>query len=234
MELQCFRIMLIVFVISTFTAILAAFYITTDIPARRPKLVFKSKNVWKTPNSAEGVKWKVPSRRKVANTTIFQKHLKKENISTTDISMINTENEQENLSYSTVPTMHSASSTNSTAFSHHQDNSEHTGTIVALTVSLLVVVTVVFGSVVLCYCKKLPCFKIQAKCDLDKSSSLMLDEKDKTLDSGTTDDDDDVDEVDISPESKKSPVSIYGCTSKFSNIQPTNARENDQYQMMKL
>ena len=195
MELQCPRTMLIVFVV-TITAVLTEFNNTTDITltVRRPKHVFKSKSEWKTkttrtmnagnvntmqkPNSAEGVEWKFPSTPGVIKTTIFQKHLEKEKISTTDISIKDTKNEQENISYSAVTLMHSAYSTNSnlatnnsTAFSHHRDNSEHIGTIVGLTV--VVVVTVV-GSVFLCYYKRLLCFKRNEKYYLDKSSLPML------------------------------------------------------------
>jgi hypothetical protein len=72
--------------------------------------VFKSKSEWKTKttrtmnagnvntmqktNSAEGAKWKFPSTPGVTKTTIFQKHLEKEKISTTDISIKDTKNEQ--------------------------------------------------------------------------------------------------------------------------------------------
>jgi hypothetical protein len=138
-------------------------------------------NTMQTPNSAEGAKWKFPSRRGVTKTTIFQKHLEKEKISTTDISIKDTKDEQENLNYSAVTLMDSSYSTNtylskknSTAFSHHRDNSEHIWTIVGLTV--VVVVTVV-GSVLaivfLCYNRQLLCFKRKAKCDLERSSIPM-------------------------------------------------------------
>ena len=132
MELQCSRTMLIIFVV-TITAVLTEFNSNTDITLTA----------------------------RVTKTTIFQNHLEKEKISTTDTSIKDTKNEQENLSYSAVTLMHSAYSTNSylaknnsTAFFHHRDNSEHIGTIVGLTV--VVVVTVV-GSVFLCYYKRLLC-----------------------------------------------------------------------------
>ena len=166
MELQFSRTMLIVFVV-TITAV----------------------NSMQKPNSAEGTEWKFPSRRGVTKTTIFQKHLEKEKISTTDISIKDTKDEQENLNYSAVTLMHSAYSTNSylskkksTAFSHHRDNSEHIWTIVVITV--VVVVTVV-GSVLaivfLCYNKRLLCFKRKATCDLERSSIPMLSENFNTL-----------------------------------------------------
>ena len=178
--------MLIVFVVLT------EFNSTTDITARRPKHV-KPRNEWKTkttrtmnagnvntmqtPNSAEGAKWKFPSRRGVTKTTIFQKHLEKEKISTTDISIKDTKDEQENLNYSAVTLMDSAYSTNSylttnnsTGFFHHRDNSEHIWIIVGLTV---VVVGSVLAIVFLCYNKKLLCFKRKAKCDLERSSIPM-------------------------------------------------------------
>ena len=101
----------------------------------------------------------------------------KDEFSTTDNSIKDTKNEQENLSYSTVPTMHSAYSTyDSTELSHHQDNSEHIGIIVRLTVSLFLLLVVVVGLVFLCY-KKFLCFKRNEKCDLGMSSSPMLDEE---------------------------------------------------------
>ena len=111
MELPCSRTLLIVFVV-TITAVLTEFNNTTDITltVRRPKHVFKSKSEWKTKttrtmnagnvntmqktNSAEGAKWKFPSTPGVTKTTIFQKHLEKEKISTTDISIKDTKNEQ--------------------------------------------------------------------------------------------------------------------------------------------
>jgi hypothetical protein len=52
-------------------------------------------NTMQTPNSAEGAKWKFPSRRGVTKTTIFQKHLEKEKISTTDISIKDTKDIRE-------------------------------------------------------------------------------------------------------------------------------------------
>ena len=175
--------MMMVFVV---TAVLIELNNATDITTRRPKLVFNSKNEFKTKspgtvntNSEERGIWRTPGE----TTTIFQKHLEKENISTTDISIKNTKNEQENVSYSAVTLMNSTDPTNSslarnnsTTFSHDPDNSEHIVIIVGLTVSLLVVVTVV-GLLFLCYYKRLLCFKIKTKRDLDNSSSPMLDEE---------------------------------------------------------
>jgi hypothetical protein len=51
-------------------------------------------NTMQKTNSAEGAKWKFPSTPGVTKTTIFQKHLEKEKISTTDISIKDTKNEQ--------------------------------------------------------------------------------------------------------------------------------------------
>jgi hypothetical protein len=240
--------MLIVFVVLT------EFNSTTDITAWRPKHV-KPRNEWKTknagnvntmqtPNSAEGAEWKLPLRRGVTKTTISQKHLEKEKISTTDISIKDTKDEQENLNYSAVTPMDSAYSTNSylskmisTAFSHHRDNSEHIWTIVVITV---VVVVTVIGSVFLCYNKRLLCFKRKAKCDLERSYISMsiknintpnehVDEdnvlkveveKMYTSDTDTTED-----EVDISVANTNSPVFVYEYTSKYNNVQPTDASE---------
>jgi hypothetical protein len=241
--------MLIVFVVLT------EFNSTTDIIAWRPKHV-KPRNEWKTknagnvntmqtPNSAEGAEWKLPSRRGVTKT-IYQKHLEKEKISTTDISIKDTKDEQENLNYSAVTQMDSAYSTNSyltknnsTGFFHHRDNSEHIWTIVG-------VATVVVGSVLLVaivflrYYKRLLCFKRKAKCDLERSYISMsiknintpnehVDEdnvlkveveKMYTSDTDTTED-----EVDISVANTNSPVFVYEYTSKYNNVQPTDARE---------
>ena len=245
--------MLIVFVVLT------EFISTTDITARRPKYV-KPRNEWKTkttrtmnagnvntmqtPNSAEGAKWKFPSRPGVTKTTIFQKHFEKEKISTTDISIKDTKN----LNYSAVTLMDSAYSTNSylttnnsTGFFHQRDNSEHIWTIVGLTV-IVTVVGSVLVIVFLCYNKKLLCFKKKAQCDLERSSIAMLSEnintpnepvdKDNVLKVeiekiNTPDTDTTEDEVDIhvSSASTNSPVCVYEYTSKYSNIQPTDARE---------
>ena len=243
--------MLIVFVVLT------EFNSTTDITAWRPKHV-KPRNEWKTknagnvntmqtPNSAEGAEWKLPSRRGVTKT-IYQKHLEKEKISTTDISIKDTKDEQENLNYSAVTLMDSAYSTNSyltknnsTGFFHHRDNSEHIWTIVVLTVGVATVVgSVLLAIVFLCYYKRLLCFKRKAKCDLERSYISMsiknintpnehVDEdnvlkveveKMYTSDTDTTED-----EVDISVANTNSPVFVYEYTSKYNNVQPTDARE---------
>ena len=192
MELQFSRTMLIVFVV-TITAVLIEFNSTTD--ARRLKHVCISKNERKKrtmnagyvntmqkPNSEERVKWIYPesgiNTKKTMAGTISQAG------TTTDNSIKDTNNEQETLSYSTVPTMHNAYSTNSylatndsIALSHHQDNSEHIGIIVGLTVSLFFLLVVVVGLVFLCYYNKFLCFKRNEKRDLGMSSSQMLDEE---------------------------------------------------------
>jgi len=263
MELQFSRTMLIVFVV-TITAVLIEFNSTADITARRPKHVPKPRNEWKTkttrtmnagyvntmqkPNSEEGVKWIYPeSGINTKKTTAGTKsqagtNMGKDEFSTTDNSIKDTKNKQEN---STVPTMHSAYSTNSylatndlTAFSHHQDNSEHVGTIVGLTVSLIVVVTVV-GLVFLCYYKKFLCFKSNEKCDLERSYIPMLIKTIKTSDEPVDGNvvlnvdveninmpDTTEDEVDISSAKTNSPVCVYEYTSKYNNIQPTSNDEN--------
>lgn len=167
----------------------------------------------------------------------------KDEFSTTDNSINDTKNEQEYISHTTVPTMHSAYSTNSylatndsTAFSHHQDNSEHIGIIVGLTFSALVVVTtIVVGLVFLCFHKKFLCFKRNEEGDLERSYMPMVAKTTKTSDApvdgnvasnvdvenidtqDTTDD-----EVDISSANANCPV-LY--TYKYNNIQPTDARE---------
>ena len=128
------------------------------------------------------------------------------------------------------PTNSSLATNNLTAFSHDRYNSEHIGIIVGLTVSLFIVVVV--GGL-LCY------YKRKAKCDLERSYIPMLIknintpnehvdednvlkvevEKINTPDTDTTED-----EVDISAANTNSPVhNEY--TSKYSNIQPTDARE---------
>lgn len=210
--MECSRIMLIVFVVTTITAVLTEFNTTTVITARRPTLVLKSKNEWKTKppetvnaNSEERGKWRT---RGVTTTTIFQRHLETEKIPTTDIPIKSTKNEQENLSYSAVTLMYSADPTNSslarnnsTTFSHDPDNSEHIVTIVGITVSLLVVVTVV-GLLFLCYYNRLLCFKRKTKRDLDNSSSPMLDE-DKIKTQDTTVDGDAVSMVEFPMSSQK-------------------------------
>ena len=180
MELQFSRTMLIVFVV-TITAVLIEFNSTTD--ARRLKHVFISKNERKKrtmnaryvntmqkSNSEERVKWIYPESG--INTKKTMAGTKSQAGTTTDNSIKDTKNEQENLSYSTNSYL---ATNDSTAFSHHQDNSEHIGTIVGLTVPLLVVATVVVGLVFLCYYKKFLCFKRNEKCDLAMSSSPMLD-----------------------------------------------------------
>jgi hypothetical protein len=125
---------------------------------------------------------------------------------TTDNSIKDTNNEQETLSYSFI------------------------GTIIGITVSLLVIAVVVGLLFRLCYCKRFLCFKKKAKYDVErlyiamvkkttKTSDLDVDVEDKNT-SDTTED-----EVDISSENTKSPVCVYEYTSKYSNIQPTDARE---------
>ena len=177
-------------------------------------------NTMQTPNSAEGAKWKFPSRRGVTKTTIFQKHLEKEKISTTDISIKDTKDEQENLNSTVTLTKN-----NSTGFFHH------IGTIVGVVVAIV-------GSVIvfLCSKNKLLCFKKKAQCVLG-SSSIALSEnintpnepvdKDNVLkvEVEKITDTDTEDEVDISAANTNSPVCVYECTSKYNNIQPMDARE---------
>jgi hypothetical protein len=127
----------------------------------------KDRNTMQKSNSEEKVKWKYPESGINVKTTTAGTNMGKE-FSTTDNSIKDTKNEQENLSYSTVPTK------DSTPLSHHQDNSVLIGIIVGLTVFLLVVVV---GLVCLCYHKKFLCFKRNEKRDLGISSSPILDEE---------------------------------------------------------
>ena len=185
-------------------------------------------NTMQTPNSAEGAKWKLPSRRGVTKRTIFQKHLEKEKISPTDISIKDTKDEQENLNSAVTLTKN-----NSTGFFHH------IGTIVGVVVAIVGSVIVI---VFLCNKNELLCFKKKAKCVLGSSSIALLSEnintpnepvdKDNVLKVeiekiNTPDTDTNEDEVDIhvSSASTNSPVCVYEYTSKYSNIQPTDARE---------
>lgn len=224
MEVQIFRTMLIIFVVTINT--------TTHITAQNewktepPRTVNAGNvNTVHRPNSEEGVEWKVPSTRGVAKTTIFQKQ--KQKISTTDISMIDTENvdhesgnnakkmtavTKSQAEFSTVPTMHSN-------YSHHQDKSILIGIILGLTatVSLLVVVG-------LCYYKKILCFKRNEKCDEEASSIPMINENNKIADESVGEDTDlnVEDEVDISSANTNS----YRYASKYNDIQPTAGDEN--------
>ena len=153
---------------------------------------------------------------------------------TTDNYIKDTKNEQENFSYSAVTMMYSTNPTNSslatnnlTALSHDQDNSEHIGT--AVTVSLLVTAVVV-GLLFLCYCKKFLCFKRKAK----------LNEKIKKADEPVGEDtvlnveveninmpDTTEDEVDLSSAKTNSPV--YEYTNKYNNMHPTSNDENVKF-----
>jgi hypothetical protein len=97
----------------------------------------------------------------------------------------------------------------------------------------------VLAIVFLCYNKRLLCFKKKAQCDLERSSIAMLSENintpNETVDKDNvlkvevekinTSDTDTEDEVDISAANTNSPVCVYECTSKYNNIQPTDARE---------
>ena len=137
MEEQFFRIMLIMFVVTINT--------TSNITA---------KNVWITKAS------------RTVNADISIMDTKKMTAGTNmGKDEFSTKNEQENLSYSTVPTMHSN-------YSHHQDNSRCIGINVA-TVSILVVIIVVG----VCYYKKFLCFKRNEKYDEETSSISMLNKK---------------------------------------------------------
>ena len=199
----------------------------------------KDKNTMQKPNSEVKGNWIYRESGINAKTTTAGTNMGKDEFSTTDNSIKDTKNEQENLSYSTVPTMHSAYSTyDSTAFSHHQDNSEHIGIIVGLTVSLLVVVV---GLVFLCYFKEFLCFKKNEKCNLGMSSLSMLDGKkiqtqDMTVDgdvvpmlngkknkTNKTDMSGDEDNVDIKTEDERYPVRTK--LKSLNSIQPSDASE---------
>ena len=257
MELQCSCMMWIVFVV-VITAVLTE----VNTTARRPKHVFISKNEWKnkttrTMNAGnvnnntmpkEKGKFIVPSSPKGTKTSIDHESINNTKKTTTKSQagtnmFSTTDNEQKNLSYSTVnimyPTNSSLATNNLTAFSHDRDNSEHIGINVGLAVSLFIVVVAVVAGL-LCYYKRLLCFKRKAKYDLERSYIPILIknintpnehvdednvskvevEKINTPDTDTTED-----EVDISVANTNSPVFVYEYTSKYSNIQPTDARE---------
>ena len=254
MELHSSRMMWIVFMVAI-TAVLTE----VNSTARRPKHVFISKNEWKnkttrTMNAGnvndntmqkEKGKFKVPSSPKGTKTSVDHESLNNTKKTTTKTQagknmFSTTDNEQKNLSYSTVnimyPTNSSLATNNLTALSHDRDNSEHIGIIVGPTVSLFIVVVAVVAGL-LCYYKRLLCFKRKAKCDSETSSNPMLSknintpnehvdednvlkvevEKIKTPDTDTTED-----EVDIAVANTNSPVFVDEYTSKFNNIQPTD------------
>ena len=136
---------------------------------------------------------------------------------TTDNYIKDTKNEQENFSYSAVadPPNSSLATTNSTPFSHDRDNSEHIWTIVIPVVSLLVIAVVV--GLLFLRCKRKAKYIPMVKKTIKTSDEPVDVENINTP--YTTED-----EVDISSENTNSPVCVY-IASKYSNIQPTDARE---------
>ena len=218
MELQCFRMMWIVFVV-VITAVL-----TENVWKKNPNAgnvndntMPKEKGIFKFPSSPKGTK---TSTKTQAGTNM---------VPTTD-------NEQNKKNYSTVNMIYPTN--NLTAFSHDRDNSEQIRIIVGLAVSLFIAVV---AGLLFLYCyKRLPCFKGKPKGDLEMSSIPMLitnintpnehvDEdnvlKDEVEKINMPDTDTTEDEVDISVANTNSLVFVDEYTSKFNNIQPTDARE---------
>ena len=243
MELQCSRMMWIVFVV-VITAVLTevnstARFISKNELKNKTTRTMNAGNVNDNTMQKEKGKFKVPSSAEGTKTSVDHESLNNTKKTTTKTQagtnmFSTTDNEQKNLSYSTVnimyPTNSSLATNNLTALSHDRDNSEHIWTIVGLTVFLLVA-AVVGGLLFLCY-KRLLCFKRKARSDSEMpfmstkknehvdEDNVMKVEVEKIKITDTTED-----VMDISAANTNSPVFVDECTSKFNNIQPTDARK---------